>query len=58
MKRQKSPCIDKCVFNGPKGWCTACGRTLEEWKKWKKMKPYDRNILENDLKKRMAQMEN
>ncbi len=58
MKRYKSPCIDKCDFSGPKGWCLACARTLKECKEWKKMKPYDKNILENTLKKRMVQMKN
>ncbi|MEA2048911.1 MAG: DUF1289 domain-containing protein [Campylobacterota bacterium] len=56
MKRHKSPCIDKCAFSGPQGWCVACGRTLEECQQWKKMKAYDRNILEKNLVKRMAQM--
>jgi predicted Fe-S protein YdhL (DUF1289 family) len=56
MKRHKSPCIDKCDFSGPKGWCVSCARTIQECKEWKKMKPYDKNILENALKKRMAQM--
>ena len=56
MNRHKSPCIDEFEFSGPKGWCISCGRTLEECKLWKKMKPYDRNILEKSLKKRMSQM--
>jgi len=53
MKRQKSPCIDVCEFKGPKGWCIGCGRTEEESKKWKVMKPYAKNALEKELKKRM-----
>ena len=56
MKRHKSPCIDKCAFSGAEGWCLACARTLDECKQWKKMKPYDRNILEKSLKQRIAQM--
>ena len=53
MKRRKSPCIDVCEFNGPHGWCLGCGRTRQECNEWKSMKPYAKNILENDLKKRM-----
>lgn len=56
MKQHKSPCIDKCAFSGPKGWCIACARTLEECKKWKKMKPYDKNMLIKDLVLRLDQM--
>lgn len=56
MKRYKSPCVDKCAFSGPKGWCIACARTLGECKQWKTMKPYDRNTLEKSLEKRMTQM--
>lgn len=56
MKRQKSPCIDMCKFSGPRGWCLACARTLVECKQWKNMKPYDRNILEKNLIKRMNEM--
>lgn len=57
MKRHKSPCIDKCAFSGSKGWCVACGQTLAECKELKKMKPYDKNMLEKSLVKRMVQMD-
>lgn len=56
MKQPKSPCVNKCDFSGVNGWCLACGRTLEECKRWKKMKPYDRNTLEKKLQKRMVKM--
>ncbi|MEN4704423.1 DUF1289 domain-containing protein [Pantoea agglomerans] len=26
----KPPCTEVCIFNGEKGWCTGCGRTLKE----------------------------
>jgi len=58
MKKQKSPCIDICDFSGPKGWCIGCGRTRLECDRWKSMKPYDKNILGNELKKRMAKINN
>jgi len=56
MKKHKSPCIDVCEFTGPKGWCLGCGRTRGECDRWKAMKPYERNILGNELKKRMSQI--
>ena len=56
LKRRKSPCIDICEFSGPNGWCLGCGRTRHECQRWKKMKPYEANILEKELKKRMSQL--
>ncbi|NOH31449.1 DUF1289 domain-containing protein [Vibrio mediterranei] len=56
MKKQKSPCIDLCDFSNSKGWCLGCGRTREECKKWKTMKPYVTKILEKELRKRLSKM--
>ncbi|MAN25328.1 MAG: DUF1289 domain-containing protein [Gemmatimonadetes bacterium] len=56
MKSHKSPCVDLCEFSGPRGWCTGCGRTRDECKQWKKMKPYKRNTMEKELKVRMSKM--
>ena len=53
MKRNKSPCIDVCQFLGKNSWCIGCGRTLDECKKWKKMKPFATMRLLRDLEKRM-----
>lgn len=58
MKQQKSPCINICDFSGPKGWCLGCARTRQECQHWKTLKPYDRNILQKVLKKRMFQIKN
>ena len=57
MKKQKSPCIDICKFTGPSGWCLGCGRTKEESRKWKRLKPYDLKILNKELKKRMLKID-
>ena len=35
-------------------WCIGCGRTLDECKKWKNMKPYAITILRRELEKRMT----
>ncbi|WP_435249189.1 DUF1289 domain-containing protein [Vibrio sp. nBUS_14] len=56
MKKQKSPCIDMCDFSNSKGWCLGCGRTREECKAWKSMKPYAINTLKKELIKRKSQM--
>ena len=53
MKRNKSPCIDVCQFLGKNSWCIGCGRTLDECKKWKNMKPFATMRLLRDLEKRM-----
>ncbi|HAT95703.1 DUF1289 domain-containing protein [Pantoea agglomerans] len=49
----KSPCTDMCFFNGSKGWCTGCGRTLKEAREWKKLSPYHRKEIERKLSLRL-----
>ena len=56
MKKRKSPCVDICQFIGPSGWCIGCGRTRSESARWKKMKPYEANKIEKELKQRMTKM--
>ncbi len=53
MKFNKSPCVNICKFKGTNSWCIGCGRTHDECKKWKNMKPYAIKRLNKDLKKRM-----
>ncbi|MCH2567939.1 MAG: DUF1289 domain-containing protein [Pseudomonadales bacterium] len=56
-KQNNSPCIDVCEFSAPHGWCVGCGRTRQECKQWKGMKPYARNALLSQLKKRLSRLE-
>ena len=56
MKRNNSPCIDVCKFSGKNNWCIGCGRTREECKKWKSMKPYAKSHLFKELKRRMSEI--
>lgn len=56
MKQQKSPCISVCEFIAPHGWCVGCGRTLDECRKWKAMKPYAKNVLQKELQRRLSKM--
>ena len=53
MKRVKSPCISVCKFLGRNKWCLGCGRTLQECKNWKHMKPFARSRMAKELDKRM-----
>ncbi|MBO6555286.1 MAG: DUF1289 domain-containing protein [Pseudomonadales bacterium] len=56
MKRNTNPCIDVCQFSGSRGWCRGCGRTKDESQRWKKMKPFERNEIHRELKKRLVIM--
>ena len=56
MKKYKSPCIDVCKFSGPHGWCLGCGRTKEEARKWRKLKPYDIQNIQKIIPKRMIEI--
>ena len=42
---------------GPKGWCIGCGRTRDECKKWKTLKPFAIKSLRKELTKRMTILE-
>ena len=54
MKRNDSPCIDICQFSGKNDWCRGCGRTRDEARKWKSMKPFAKTALLKDLTRRIA----
>ena len=55
-KRKKSPCVDVCIYLGPKNWCLACAMTREEARGWRAMKPYGRNALLKQLQRRKSEM--
>ena len=54
MKRKNSPCIDICQFSGKYGWCRGCGRTRDEARKWKSIKPFAKTAIHKDLARRIA----
>ena len=58
MKRPKSPCISVCIFSGQNDWCLGCGRTRQECKEWKHMKPYARKRMIKELDRRMMIIDN
>ncbi|MBA4739684.1 MAG: DUF1289 domain-containing protein [Burkholderiales bacterium] len=56
MKRNDSPCIDVCDYSGHRGWCRGCGRTKGEAQRWRKMKPYEKNKIRDELSKRVSSL--
>ena len=54
MKRKNSPCIDICQFSGKNGWCRGCGRTRDEARKWKSIKPFAKTAIPENLARRIA----
>ena len=57
MKRKNSPCIDICQFSGKTGWCRGCGRTRDEVRRWKSIKPFAKTAILKDLARRIAIIE-
>tara|TARA_A100001035_G_C27562894_1_gene399425 strand:+ start:181 stop:369 length:189 start_codon:yes stop_codon:yes gene_type:complete len=56
MKRSKNPCINICDFSSAQGWCYGCGRSRVEAKSWNSIKPYARQRIEKQLKKRLFKL--
>ena len=54
MERKNSPCIDICQFSGKTGWCRGCGRTRDEVRRWKSIKPFAKTAILKDLTRRIA----
>ncbi|MFP3799251.1 DUF1289 domain-containing protein [Paraburkholderia sp. SIMBA_027] len=52
----KSPCIERCAFDGKTGLCTGCYRTREEARGWKKMTDHRRHQIINERARRQAKI--
>nr|WP_241012821.1 DUF1289 domain-containing protein [Burkholderia sp. Tr-20355] len=52
----KSPCIDRCAFDGRTGFCAGCLRTRDEARDWKKMTDHRRHQILNDRSRREAKL--
>jgi len=52
----ESPCIGICRFDGRTGYCTACLRTQEEARTWKKMGDPGRHRIINDRTRRAGKL--
>ena len=50
-----SPCIKVCVIDKASGFCTGCGRTLDEIARWGGMSESERARVMAQLAERMEQ---
>jgi len=48
----RSPCIERCQFDGKTGFCTGCLRTTVEAREWKKMTDHRRHQIINERARR------
>jgi uncharacterized protein len=49
-----SPCNQTCLIDGPTGFCTGCGRTLDEIARWTEATPAEQRAIIAALAGRMA----
>ncbi len=49
-----SPCIKICTLDEQTGWCTGCGRSLNEIGGWAFLTDAEREAVLADLPRRMA----
>ncbi len=51
-----SPCVNVCVIERATGWCTGCGRTLDEIAGWGMASPGEKRAVLARLPERMARL--
>ena len=51
-----TPCIKVCVMDSATGFCSGCGRTLEEIARWGGMSEAERLTIMRDLAARLAKV--
>ena len=51
-----SPCVNICAIDPATGWCTGCGRTLNEIAGWGAAGPAQRRTMLADLPGRLARL--
>jgi len=49
--RAESPCIDLCIYDYDRDFCTGCGRTLEEVSYWNYFTPQEKQQIFKKCKK-------
>ncbi len=52
----RSPCVELCGFDARTGWCQGCGRTREEVRRWRNLRPGDARRVARDLPHRLAKL--
>ena len=53
-----SPCIKKCFYDWDKGFCTGCGRTIDELSYWDYWTMKEKQEILKKSKKRLDSYEN
>ena len=53
-----SPCIKKCWYDWDKGFCTGCGRTIDELSYWDYRTMKEKQEILKKSKKRLDSYEN
>ncbi len=51
--RTESPCIDLCIYDYDKDFCTGCGRTLDEVSYWNYFTPQEKQQILKKCKKKL-----
>jgi predicted Fe-S protein YdhL (DUF1289 family) len=49
----ESPCIKVCTYEAASGFCTGCGRTLDEIARWSEMSSKERRRIMEELPARL-----
>ena len=48
-----SPCVDLCIYDYDRDFCTGCGRTLDEVSYWNYFTPQEKQQILKDCKKNL-----
>jgi predicted Fe-S protein YdhL (DUF1289 family) len=51
--RADSPCVDLCIYDYDKDFCTGCGRTLDEVSYWNHFTPQEKQQILKYCKKNL-----
>ncbi|MGA1808860.1 DUF1289 domain-containing protein [Sphingobium sp. WW5] len=52
----RSPCIELCGFDASSGWCRGCGRSREEVRRWRNLRPGEACKVSADLPQRLSKL--
>ena len=51
--RVDSPCVDLCIYDYDRDFCTGCGRTLDEVSYWNYFTPQEKQQILKESKKNL-----
>jgi predicted Fe-S protein YdhL (DUF1289 family) len=51
--RADSPCVDLCIYDYDRDFCTGCGRTLDEVSYWNYFTPQEKQQILKESKKNL-----